>query len=143
MHDPDALLNIFAKQQRDQAVNEANDAARRQTAKRRDARSVAAAGTKPHGSAADEHDSSESANAAGVKAGRNHRFDSNECFVCGKQGHKQRDCPQSQQGKAMKGIHGQSQGQAPQQQQQSTRGPTQRTRSKGNRDGPCVCHTSS
>ena len=32
-HDPDALFNIIAKQQRDQAVIEANDAERRQTAK--------------------------------------------------------------------------------------------------------------
>ena len=39
-HDPDALFSIIAKQQRDQAVIEANDAVRRQTAKRRDARSV-------------------------------------------------------------------------------------------------------
>ena len=40
-HDPDALFNNIVKQQRDQAVVEANDAERRQTAKRRDARSVA------------------------------------------------------------------------------------------------------
>ena len=66
-HDPEALFNIIAKQQRDQAVIEANGAERQQTAKRRDARSIAAAGTKPQGSAADEHDSRESAKAAGVK----------------------------------------------------------------------------
>ena len=53
MHDPDALFNIIAKQQRDQAVVETNDAEPRQTAKRRNARSMAAAGTKPQGSAAD------------------------------------------------------------------------------------------
>ena len=45
-HDPDPLYNIIAKQQRDQAVIEANGAERRQSAKRRDARSMAAAGTK-------------------------------------------------------------------------------------------------
>ena len=44
VHDPDALFNIMEQQRRDQAVIEANDAARRQTATRRDARSVAAAG---------------------------------------------------------------------------------------------------
>ena len=128
-HDPDALFSIIAKQQRDQAVIEANDAERRQTAKRRDAGSVAAAGTKPHGSAADEHDSSESTNAAGVKAERNRRYD-NKCFVCGKQGHKQWDCPQSQRGKARKDVHGQSHGQTPTLQQQFPNGPAQHTRSK-------------
>ena len=82
-HDPDALF-IIAKQQRDQAVTEANDAERRQTAKRRDSRSMAAAGTKPQGRAVDEHDSRENAKAAGVKAERSRRYN-NECFVCGKQ----------------------------------------------------------
>ena len=38
-HEPDALFRKIAKQQRDQAVIEANDAERRQTAKRRDSRS--------------------------------------------------------------------------------------------------------
>ena len=38
-HDPDALFSIIAKQERDQAVIEANDVERRQTAKLRDARS--------------------------------------------------------------------------------------------------------
>ena len=33
VHDPDALFNIIDQQRRDQAVVEANDAARRQTAK--------------------------------------------------------------------------------------------------------------
>ena len=91
-HYPDDLFNIIAKQLRE-SVNEANDDVRRQTAKRRDARSVAAAGTKPQGSAADEHDSRESAKAAGVKAERNRRYDNTECFVCGKQSHKQRYWP--------------------------------------------------
>ena len=50
---------------------------------------LAAAGAKPQGSAADEHDLRENAKAAGVKAERNRRYDNNECFVCGKQGHKQ------------------------------------------------------
>ena len=49
VHDLDALFSIIDQQRRDQAVIEANDAARRQTAKRRDARSVAAAGTKLQG----------------------------------------------------------------------------------------------
>ena len=56
VHDPDALFNIIDQQRRDQAVIEANDAARRQTATRRDARSVAAAGTKLQGNVADKHD---------------------------------------------------------------------------------------
>ena len=88
-HDPDAFSNIIAEQQRNQAVIEANDAERRQTAIRRDSRSMAAAGTKPRGSASDEHDSREKAKAADVKAERNRRYDNIECFVCGKQGHKQ------------------------------------------------------
>ena len=50
-------------------------------------------------------------------------------IVCCKQGHKQRDCPQSQQGTARKAIHGQSHGQTPKQ-QPSTSGPVQYTRSK-------------
>ena len=112
-HDPDALFSIIAKQQRDQAVIEANDAVRRQKAKRRDARSVAVAGTAPQGSTALGHDSRESAKAAGVNAERNRRYDNKECFVCGKQGHKQRDCPQSQEGKAGKGVHCQTHGQTP------------------------------
>ena len=66
-HDRDALFSIIAKQQPDQAVSEANDAVRRETARRRDARSVAVAGTKPQGSVADGHDSRESAKAAGVE----------------------------------------------------------------------------
>eukprot|EP00904_Undaria_pinnatifida_P006171 jgi/Undpi1/2684/HiC_scaffold_13.g06062.m1 len=99
-----ALRSIIAKQQRDQAVIEADNAVRRQTAKRRDVRSVAVEGTKPQGSTADGHDSREK--AAGVKAERNRRYDNKECFLCGKQGHKQRDYPQSQQGKAGKGVHG-------------------------------------
>ena len=106
-HDPDAQFSIIAKQQRNQAVIEANDAERRQTAKRRNARSTAAAGTKPQGSAADEHDSRKNTNATGVKAEGHRPYDNNECFVCGKQGHKQWDCHQSQQGKTGKGVHGQ------------------------------------
>ena len=84
-HDPDALFNIIAKQQRDQAVIEANDAERRQTAKRRDTRTMAAATTKTQGRAVDKHDSSENAKVAGVKAERSRRYDNDECFVCGKQ----------------------------------------------------------
>ena len=91
---------------------------------------MAAAGTKLQGSAADEHDSCENAKAAGVKAERNRQYDNNECFVCGRQGRKKWDCPQGQQGKAWKGAHGQIYGQTPIQQQQSTSGPTQYTRSK-------------
>ena len=53
VHDPDTLFNIIDQQRRDQAVIEANDAARRQTATRRDARSVAAAGTKLQADAAE------------------------------------------------------------------------------------------
>ena len=81
VHDPDALFNIIDQQRQNQAVIEANDAARRQTAKRRDARPVAAVGTKLRGSAADEHDASQSAKTAGVKAEQNLRCDNSECFV--------------------------------------------------------------
>ena len=47
-HDPDALFSI-AMQQRDQAANEGKDAERRQTAKRRDTRSMAACGDQAAG----------------------------------------------------------------------------------------------
>ena len=60
------MFNTIAKQLRDQAVIEANDTGRRKPANLRDARSVAAAGTKRPGSAADWHDSRESAKAASV-----------------------------------------------------------------------------
>ena len=67
-HDPDALFNIIDQQRRDQAVIEATDAARRQKGTRREARSVAAAGTKLQGNAADKPEGSQSAKTAGVKA---------------------------------------------------------------------------
>ena len=89
---------------------------------------MAAAGTKPQENATDEHDLRENTKAPGVKAERNRRYDNNECFVCGKQGHKQWDCPESKQGKAGKGVHDRSHGQTPTQQQQCTNGPAQHTR---------------
>ena len=58
-HDHDALLSIIAKKQPDNAGIEANDVERPQIAKRRAARSVAAAATKPQGSTADSHESRE------------------------------------------------------------------------------------
>ena len=64
-HDLGALFSIITKQQRDQAVIEANDALRRQTARTLDARSVAIEGIEPRGSTeTDGHDSRESAKAA-------------------------------------------------------------------------------
>ena len=71
---------IRDRQRRDQAVINANDTARRQTATRRDARSLPAAGTKLQGSADDKHDASQSAKTAGVKAERNRWYDNNECY---------------------------------------------------------------
>ena len=118
VHDPDALFNIIDQQRRDQALIETNDAARRQTAKWRYARSVAAVEIKLQGNAADKHDESQSAKIAGVKAKRDRRYSKNECFVCGKQGHNQRDCPQSQQDKAENGVHRQSHDFAHEKQQQ-------------------------
>ena len=50
--------------------------------------------------------------------------------MCSEQGHKQRGRPQRQQDKADKGVHGQSHGQAPKQQQGSIRDPAHHTRSK-------------
>ena len=131
-HDPDALFNIIAKQQWDQAVIKANDAERRQTAKQPDARSIVAAGPKPQGSAADGHDSRENAKAAGVRCEirAECRYDNTQCFVRGKQGHKQWGCPQRHQGKAGKGVHGQSHDQTPIPEQQSPDGLAQLTRSK-------------
>ena len=137
--DPDALFSMIAKQQRDQAVIKAKDAEHRQTAKRRDARSVAAARTKPQRSAANEHDSCERAKAAGVKAEGNRWYDKNERFVCDKQGHNQWDCPQIQQGKEGKGVHGQSHGQTHTEaavHKRSCSAPSEQE----HRDGPCVCH---
>ena len=94
---------------------------------------MAAAGTNPQGSAADEHESPENIEVAihSVKAELNRQYENNECFVSDKQGHRQRDCPQSQQGNAGEGVHGQSHGQTPIQQQQSTGDAAQHTRSKG------------
>ena len=94
------LFNIIDQQRRDQAVIEANDAARRQTATRRDARSVGAAGTKLHGNADAKQDGSQIPKPAGVNAERNRRYKISECFVCGNHGHKQWDCLQSQKSKA-------------------------------------------
>ena len=129
-HDPDAMFNIIAKQQRDKAVAETKDAERRQTAKRRDPRSVAAAGPirrelVPTGTTHARVPRLLVKKQSGIVGTTN-----NECFVCGKQGHKQRDCPRSQQGTGGKGVHAQSKGQIPIQQQQSTNGPAQHTRSK-------------
>ena len=81
-------------------------------------------------SAADEHDSRENFQAAGVKAEQNRRYDNNECFVFGKQEHKQWDSPQSPQGKAGKGVHDQSHDQIATDWRQSTKGHAQHTRSK-------------
>ena len=117
VHDPDALFNIIDQQRRDQAVIEANDAARWQTPQRWDSKSVAAAETNLQGNAAGKHYASQSAKTDGVKTERNRRYDNNECFVCGKKGHKQWDCSQSQQGKARKGVHGQTHVQDPKHQQ--------------------------
>ena len=128
-HDTDALFSVTGKQQRDQAVFEANDAVRRRTANQRDAKSVAVEGSMPQGSTADGHESRESAKAAGVNAGHNRRYVNMGCFVCGKHGHKQRDCPQSQQGTAGKRVHGKTHGRTPVQQQHSLSCPAQHTRS--------------
>ena len=136
VHDPDALVNIIDQQRRDQAVIGAIDAASRQTANRRDARSVAAAETKLQGNAADKHDANQSTKTAWVKAERNRRYHNNECFAGTKLGHKQKACPNSQQRKAGKGVHGESHGHDLKQQQQNTGGPAQHTRSKATRTAP-------
>ena len=102
-HDPDALFSNIGKQLRDEAVFEANDSARLQMGTRRDDGSVAAAATKPQGRGDDEHDLREGVKVAFVKVQRNSRNDNKERFVCGKQGHKQRNCPRGQQGKAEEG----------------------------------------
>ena len=103
-HDPATLFRIIAKQQWDQAVVQATDAVRQQTAKRRDARLVVVAGTKSEGHTCDGHNSRQSAKPNGVKAERNRRYGNKEWGVCDKQGHKRKDCPQSQQGKTGKGV---------------------------------------
>ena len=70
------------------------------------------------------------AKAAGVKAERKRRYDNIECFVCGKQDESSVNSSRSQQGKAGKGVQGQSYGQTPIQQRQSTNGPAHHTRSE-------------
>ena len=129
-HDPGALSNGIAKQQRDQAVIEANGAARRQTAKWRDSRSRLLRGPSRREVLLTSTTHARMPRLPGVKAERNRRYDNNECFVCSKQGHKQWNCSQSQQGKVGKGVHDQSHGQTPMQQQQSTNRSDQNTRSK-------------
>ena len=141
VHNPDALFNIIHQQRRDQAVNEANDHAHRQTAKRRDSRSVAAAETKLQGNAADKHDKSQSAKTAGVKAEWNRRYEHNECFCLrqvksqamglapkpAEQGGEWRSWPEPRPG---------SKQQQPQQQHQSTSGPAQQTGRKATGAAP-------
>ena len=89
VHDPDALFNIIDQQRQDQYVIETKDAIHRQTATWRDSRSVTGAVTKLQGNPADKPNRSQSAKTAGVIAERNRRYENNECFHCGKQGHKQ------------------------------------------------------
>ena len=92
---PDTLFNITNQQRRDQAVIEANDAARRQTATLGDAMLVAAPGAKLYGNAADEPDRSQSANTAGVKAERKRQYEYNECFVYGSEVAGNRTAPKA------------------------------------------------
>ena len=144
MHDPDTLVNIIDQQRRDQAVIEANDAARWQTPQRWDSKSVAAAETNLQGNAAGKHYANQSAKTAGVKTEWNRRYDNKECFVSGKQGSEQWDCPQSQQGNVGKGVHGQSHGQDPAAAASAAAAIHKRSRSaypeQSHRDGPYVCH---
>ena len=105
LHDHDALFNLVAKQKRGQDVMEANDASRRQKLKRRDARSVASAGTKPQGRGHDENEPRESSKAAGIYDSC--RYDNNECCGCGMQCYKQLHCPKAsrvRRGKAFMAI---------------------------------------
>ena len=73
-HKPYALFSTIAKHLRGQAEIEANDAIDRQTAKRLDSRSLAAAEIKNDGSIAEEHDSRESAKADGVNIVRDQGY---------------------------------------------------------------------
>ena len=75
MHDPDALFKQIAHRE---AVAQADDVARRQTGRRRDARSIVAARTILRESDSDEHDSRDSAKADSVRAKRNRCYESNE-----------------------------------------------------------------
>ena len=129
VHDPEALFDVIDQRRQNQAVIGDNDASRWKTAKRRDARPVVAAETKQHGTTAAKHDARWRAKTAGVKTERNRWYNSNECFRCGKQGHKHPVCPQSQQTKTEKGVHGQSHGNTckHQKQEKSTSGLAQHT----------------
>lgn len=96
--DLSALFSIYGKQQRGQSVTEAYDAARRLTVKHRYARSVAGAGTMPHGSAASLHNAPEKANARFGK--RSRTVGATPTSGCAwHASRKQRDCPQRKQGK--------------------------------------------
>ena len=64
-HELDALFSIIHQERRDQAVIEANDAGRQQTATRRHARSVTAPETKLQDIVADKHDGSKCAKKLG------------------------------------------------------------------------------
>ena len=144
MHDPDALLNIIHQQRPDQAMIEANDTARRQTATWRDARSVAAAGTKLQGNAADKPDGSQSAKIAGLKAERNRRYENNECFVWASKVTSIRTAPKASRARRGKAFMARATARTPSSSSISSSSNPQRSRSaypeQSYRDGPCVCH---
>ena len=71
------------------------DATCRRTAKRCEASSVAAGGTKLLGNDVSENNSRDNAKPNGVITERNGRYDNNERLGCGMTYHKQRDCPQN------------------------------------------------
>ena len=128
-HDPGALFNIIAKQQRDQAVTAANDAERRQTANPRVSRSMAAPRTKPQGRAADEHNSGENANVVRVKADRSRRYDNNECLYVASRDTRSGTAPEAS--RATRETASVARPTAtPVQQQQSPSGPAQHFRSR-------------
>ena len=104
MYDPDALFNIIDPQLWDQAVIDANDAVRRQSATPRDTRLVAVAVTKMQGSAADKHDASQRAETAGVKAERNRQYDNNECFFVASKGTSSGTAPKASRGRRRKAF---------------------------------------
>ena len=84
---------------------------------------MAAAGTKPLACATHEHDSSEITKAAGLKAERNRRHDNNKCFSLASKVIGSVTAPKVNRIGRENAFHGQSNGQSPKEQLQSTSGP--------------------
>ena len=116
-HDPDVLFNIIDQQQRDQGVIDANDAARRQTATRRDARSVAAAEIKLQGTAAESTTESRLPTPLGKMQSETVGTRATSVLLVASKVTSNGTAHKATRARRGKGVHGQSHGQAPKPQQ--------------------------